>query len=181
MGDSRTPNSPQMVGLGTNCTHSPQMVDLGINCTHSPQMVDLGTNCTQSPQMVHLGTECTHSPQMVDLGTNGSLRLKKLVTKTKRRKTNGKTNLTTEAQEAFPTEANDKEKAQKKKMQLEGKTIAVVKRKKYVEDHHNECGQNRSRRESVAPRRHRLSRIWQRYQGDIDRYAGTSSRCSQKL
>ena len=109
------------------------------------------------------------------------LQIEAPVTKTKRSTTNDKINETVETQEAFPTEAKVKEKATKKKMQLDGKAIIIGKRPNYAAGRHDGRGHKRPRRQLGELRRHFLSQIWLRHRSDIFRYAGTSSRCSQKL
>ena len=49
-----------------------------------------------------------------------------------------------EAAQAYPTDAKEREKARRKKREEKGETITVKKRKKTVENHHDDCGDDLS-------------------------------------
>ena len=49
-----------------------------------------------------------------------------------------------EAAHAYPTDAKEREKARRKKREAQGETITVKKRKKVVENHHDDCGDDLS-------------------------------------
>ena len=93
-----------------------QRFGLVINQTDVP---DSGTTTLQGDSSDDDLLEARHGPESVRVTHPGSLK-----------------------EIAYPTEARERQKKREKKAKEKGETLAVKKRKKYVEDHHDDCGED---------------------------------------